>query len=174
MMSSKGEFNPGAFIGQYFGAGGSCVVAQFIVEKNGLPDFRAATQDIPDTVTVFMACKPFKVGKPPRCDYNDIRIQVDNGFMFGIDRVSNIHTKLTDFFSEPVGNRQHVVAPFCLCRQNNLTAETVKCLEKNDLMTTQCTYPCCLKASRAATDNNYPFTSFCARNRVRKGFLPSA
>ena len=85
---------------------------------------------------MLMTLKPIKIGKPTRCDYDDIRLQDHYGVIFGMDRESYIHTQVMDFISKPICNRQYITSPFCLCCQNNLSTEKLLRLKKNDFMTT--------------------------------------
>ncbi len=85
LMSAKSEFDVSTFVGQYFGTRSACMITEFVIEKNRLPDFLAATQNIPDTVTVLIALEPFKIGKDTRCDHDDIRVQPSYCVTIGSD-----------------------------------------------------------------------------------------
>ena len=134
-MAAKSEFDSGALVGQHFGAGSSCMVAEFVVEKNRFSDFRAATQNIPDTIAVFMTLQPFKVGEATCCDHDDVRVQIIYGIVLGAYRESDIHVVMTDFLAEPVRNPDDFAAPCGRCCQDDLPAEAVIRFEKNDFMT---------------------------------------
>lgn len=134
-MAAKCEFDVGTFVGQYFGAGRTRMIAEFIINKDGLLNFLATAQYVPDTVAVLVTVQPFKVGKTTGCDHYDIRVQVRNRVVIGAHRESYIHAMVLDFVCEPVCNAADFAAPTGRRRQGNLTAETVECLEKNDLMT---------------------------------------
>ena len=73
-MTTKSKFDIGTLIGLHLGAGGSRMIAELVVEKYRLFNYRVVTQNIPDTVAMLMAGKPFEVGNATRCDYNDIRV----------------------------------------------------------------------------------------------------
>jgi hypothetical protein len=78
-----------------------------------------------------------------------------------------------NFVTKPVGNPLYISAPFCFSRQDDLSTETVKCLEKNDLMTTQRAYSCCLQTSWATTNDYHAFEFVRGWYSVWKGFLTS-
>ena len=112
------------------------MITKFIIDQNAFFDFCATTQYIPDTVTVLMAVKPFKVGNAPCCYHDDIRVQPRYGVIVGINRVSDIDAKMVYFSTKPVCNAADFFAPTCCCCQGNLSTETIKRLKKNNLMTT--------------------------------------
>ncbi len=105
------------------------MITKFVIEKNRPPDFRGATQNIPDTVTVLMPLEPFKIGTAACGDHNDVRIQAHYGVMIGVHRESHIHIKVVNLCTEPVRNPADFAAPTCCCCQDNLSTEAVVCLK---------------------------------------------
>ena len=134
-MAAKSEFDIGSFVGQHFGTRGSRMITKFIVDQDGFLYLRAATQNIPDTVTMLMAGKPFEVGNTARRDHDDIRLQRCHGVVIGMDRASYIDIQETDFFGEPVCHPANFAAPTGRCRQRNLSTEAIKRLEKSNVVT---------------------------------------
>ena len=92
-MAAKREFDCGSFIGQHFGARGSCMITEFIVDQNGCFNFRAATQNVPDTVAMLMTLEPFEIGKTTCCDPRELRIQPREGGRTGIIGAPNLNTE---------------------------------------------------------------------------------